>query len=81
MNKFGTGELYGINFASQGWQYPICKRVYSPATPMCYYCGNGTTVSSATAGDSKKQVIENIKKAFEKQVIENIKKAVEPRKD
>ncbi len=23
----------------QGWQCPICKRVYSPMTPMCYYCG------------------------------------------
>lgn len=23
----------------QGWQCPICKRVYSPSTPMCYYCG------------------------------------------
>ena len=28
-------------FAQQGWQCPICKRVYSPTTPMCWYCGNG----------------------------------------
>lgn len=28
--------------APQGWQCPICKRVYSPLTPMCYYCGNGS---------------------------------------
>lgn len=27
-------------FAPQGWQCPICKRVYSPTTPMCYSCGN-----------------------------------------
>ena len=35
-------------FAQQGWQCPICKRVYSPSTPMCWYCGNGkqTTVTS-----------------------------------
>ena len=35
-------------FAQQGWQCPICKRVYSPFTPMCLYCGNGkqTTVTS-----------------------------------
>lgn len=35
-------------FAQQGWQCPICKRVYSPFTPMCWYCGNGkqTTVTS-----------------------------------
>lgn len=24
------------NFAQQGWQCPICKRVYSPMTAMCY---------------------------------------------
>lgn len=23
----------------QGWQCPICHRVYSPMTFMCYYCG------------------------------------------
>jgi uncharacterized OB-fold protein len=23
----------------QGWQCPVCGRVYSPITPMCYYCG------------------------------------------
>lgn len=28
------------SFAPQGWQCPICKRVYSPMTPMCYSCGN-----------------------------------------
>lgn len=25
--------------AMQGWQCPICKRVYSPFTNMCLYCG------------------------------------------
>ena len=24
----------------QGWQCPICKRVYSPFTHICTYCGN-----------------------------------------
>lgn len=37
-------EWHGIDFAPQGWQCPICKRVYSPTTPMCYYCGNRTAV-------------------------------------
>ena len=23
----------------QGWVCPTCGRVYSPYTPMCYYCG------------------------------------------
>ena len=26
-------------FVRQGWQCPICKRVYSPDTSMCAYCG------------------------------------------
>lgn len=36
----------------QGWQCPICKRVYSPTTPMCWYCGgesNHATVSTGTS--------------------------------
>lgn len=43
-----------VNFAAQGWQCPICKRVYSPTTFMCYYCGNGVnyTYSSTTVGDA-----------------------------
>ena len=27
---------------AQGWQCPICGRVYSPSTPMCFYCQKGT---------------------------------------
>ncbi len=27
----------------QGWQCPICKRVYSPFTHMCLHCGNQET--------------------------------------
>lgn len=46
-------EWYNVDFAPQGWQCPICKRVYSPITPMCYYCGNGVTHtgSSITVGN------------------------------
>lgn len=29
--------------AMQGWQCPICKRVYSPFTQMCLYCGSQET--------------------------------------
>lgn len=36
------------SFAPQGWQCPICKRVYSPTTPMCYTCGNGRMAYSTT---------------------------------
>lgn len=24
--------------AKQGWQCPICKSVYSPSQPTCFYC-------------------------------------------
>ena len=32
----------------QGWQCPICKRVYSPLTFMCYFCGGETVTSTGT---------------------------------
>lgn len=35
-----------FNFVPQGWQCPICKRVYSPSTPWCYYCGNEQTITT-----------------------------------
>ena len=35
-------------WAQQGWQCPICKRVYSPTTIMCLYCGNGQVQTIAT---------------------------------
>jgi len=34
--------------AEQGWQCPICKRVYAPSVPMCFYCGGGS--GEATTG-------------------------------
>lgn len=34
------------NFAQQGWQCPICKRVYSPFTPWCLICGNAETYTT-----------------------------------
>ena len=34
--------------AQQGWQCPICGRVYSPTTMMCLYCGNGNIHASTT---------------------------------
>ena len=32
----------------QGWQCPLCGRVYSPTTMMCWYCGNETETASTT---------------------------------
>lgn len=38
-------------FVQQGWQCPLCRRVYSPMTPMCLYCGNEKHTVSTTTGD------------------------------
>lgn len=35
-------------FMQQGWQCPICRRVYSPFTSMCLYCGKGE-ISTSTS--------------------------------
>lgn len=37
---------YNFCFAPQGWQCPICKRVYSPMTSMCFTCGKKETYNS-----------------------------------
>lgn len=34
--------------AMQGWQCPICKRVYSPFTSMCPYCGGNEVITTTT---------------------------------
>lgn len=41
-----------FNFAQQGWQCPICKRVYSPFTPWCYYCGGESKTWTDTSTDT-----------------------------
>lgn len=38
---------YGL-FVNQGWQCPICQRVYSPSTLLCFYCGNTTVTTTST---------------------------------
>lgn len=38
--------------AQQGWQCPICKRVYSPLTMMCYYCGGDTVTRTGTFSET-----------------------------
>jgi hypothetical protein len=32
----------------QGWQCPGCQKIYSPTTPMCYYCPPKVTTSTGT---------------------------------
>ena len=46
MCDFGDYPVRG--FAQQGWQCPICGRVYAPSTPMCYYCGGESKCTTTT---------------------------------
>ena len=46
-----TEEWHTVDFAPQGWQCPICKRVYSPMTPMCYFCGGKTETWSTSTNE------------------------------
>lgn len=54
-------DFTAIPHVPQGWQCPVCKRVYSPTTSMCCYCGpntqtaitSGTTIR-CTCGTSVK---------------------------
>ena len=59
-------EWYNVDFAPQGWQCPICKRVYSPITPMCYYCGNGvvTTTTNIETPKTEEDFTEKWKKTI-----------------
>lgn len=38
------------DFIQQGWQCPICKRVYSPSTPCCFTCGGESITTTSTDG-------------------------------
>ena len=40
--------MYEYNCAPQGWQCPVCRRVYSPTTPWCLYCGNETYTTTTS---------------------------------
>lgn len=42
-------------FARQGWQCPICGRVYSPDTGICRYCDKGTTADSTPKSEQPEQ--------------------------
>lgn len=45
--------------AQQGWQCPVCKRVYSPLTSMCLYCGGSYTPTiTCRTGSSDRGVSE-----------------------
>ena len=50
----------------QGWQCPVCKRVYSPATYVCWYCGgSGCTATTKTVTNDPEQLAEKYKKMLD----------------
>ena len=52
--------MYNYNSVQQGWQCPICKRVYSPFTPCCFSCGGeGIITSTDLYKDTKTSVDPN----------------------
>lgn len=44
-------------FIPQGWQCPVCKRVYAPGYPWCTFCGQETYVTNATKPEKKDETI------------------------
>ena len=44
-------------FIPQGWRCPICKRVYSPTTSLCLYCGNEQYTTNVATLESQKSLI------------------------
>lgn len=53
------------NWAPEGWRCPVCGRVYSPTTPMCFYCSNqeGTVQTTGTSINDDEWWREYLKKS------------------
>lgn len=55
-----------LTITPQGWVCPTCGRVYSPYTPMCYYCGREQKTTTYTTNTEN---VETAKmKSFAKQI-------------
>jgi len=55
----------GKEFVQQGWQCPICKRVYAPSIPMCFYCGNDLKNETSTDSTTEPKNLELEKNSSE----------------
>ena len=58
---------FGQEFVQQGWQCPICKRVYAPSIPMCFYCGNNLKGKTSTDSNPEPKDMESEKPNSEKE--------------
>lgn len=53
------------NWGPEGWRCPVCGHVYSPTTPMCFYCSNkeGTVQTTGTSVNDSEWWKEYLKKS------------------
>ena len=49
-------EIGDFPTAAQGWVCPICGRVYSPSTPMCFYCQNNGQTNVITSDHTESTI-------------------------
>lgn len=50
--------MYDVpQYIPQGWQCPVCKRVYAPDYPWCNFCGEETRVTNVTTPETKDNTI------------------------
>jgi len=60
--------------AQQGWQCPVCKRIYAPSVVMCFYCGGeDIKIDVNTAEDSVKKFLSDEVRDFAKQYMNTLK--------
>jgi len=52
-HNWSTGDFFYQQLPQQGWQCPVCLKVYSPSTPMCFTNHNNMTTLTTTATTKK----------------------------
>ena len=63
--------MYNEGFIQQGWQCPVCKKVYAPGMPWCFTCPpkvetSGTTKLKVKGWRSIEVIIPDLEKLDEK---------------
>lgn len=51
----GYGDQFGAIYPQQGWQCPVCLKVYSPSMSMCITDHVNMTTVTTTSTDAKKE--------------------------
>ena len=53
-------------YIPQGWQCPVCGRVYSPSFPFCTVCGNQEAVTTTNVTTNEYKPIDELVKEWKK---------------